>query len=392
MFRSDSWRADYDPYRWRLLGLPTGIVGAIVLTWLFMYGGLLFSLAEWFLIPDGDTTLELPDDLVLARLPWSHMWSPDPASGGILLAVPDDAAAGQALAIESWSPPWKQGTRVAIPEAWRLATQPDWRNDTGMVCHFGFGSPVTRDHSLLATMYHPSARAPQTRILTLPGGEEIARLDEIPASSNAKCIAWHATEHVLAIGSYGSVTLAAAPDWKIRKLATAVRDRMEWERRVRAGDEESGYHPSENVSQLLFSDDGTSLVAAMDRGVRVYDWREVRNATGRLPTPRHAVDGVLVRQPIASFKMTFSVAYDSQRRLVLWSENDGKLKFRNLTSGEQGTLLALSNRYCMTRLHLCPARDALVAEIVRLGKSNNGPGALPVLDYAKLLETAKKGG
>src|SRR5438876_6973567 len=104
MFRNDSWRADYDPYRWLLLGLPTGIVGALVLAWLFMHGGLLFSLAEWFLIPDGDTTLELPDDLVLARLPWSHMWSPDPASRGILLAVPDDAVAGQALAIESWSP------------------------------------------------------------------------------------------------------------------------------------------------------------------------------------------------------------------------------------------------------------------------------------------------
>jgi hypothetical protein len=393
MFGNDSWRGDYDPYRWRFVGLPTAIVGVIILAWVFQRGGLLFELAEYFLTPDGDTTLELPDNAVLAWLPWSHMWSPDPATEGILLAVPNDGVAARpGLVIESWSPPWKEGQRVPVPEAWRLATQPDWRNDTGMVCHFGLGSPITRDHTLLATMYHPCAQAPQTRILALPGGEEIARLNQIPASSNAKCIAWHATEHVLAIGSYGSVTLAAAPDWKARTLATAARDRMEWERRVRAGDEESGYHPSENVYQLLFSDDGTWLVAAMDRGMRVYEWSEVRNATGRLPAPRHAVDGVLVKQPIYSFKMTFSVAYDSQRRLVLWSENDGKLKFLNLTTGEQGTLLALSNRYCMTRLHLCPAGDALVTEMVRLGKSDNSLGALAVLDYAKLLEMAKKGG
>jgi hypothetical protein len=388
MFGNDPWHDDFG--RWRLLRVPTVIVGVIALAWLFQYGSLLFSVAEWFLVPDGDTTLELPNDLVLAQLPWSHTWRPDPASDGVLLALPDADATQGGWAVERWSRPWKEGTREPIPEAWHLATQPDWRNDTAMVCYFGLNSPVTRDRSLLAVTYHDhrSTRVPQTRILALPDGQEIARVNELPAGANGKCIAWHPTEHVLAIGSYGFLTLAAAPDWKARRLATVTRDRLEWERRARAGEEESGYYPNENVSQLLFSDDGTWLIAAMDRGMRVYDWEEVRNATGRLPPPRYAADGVLVKQPLFNFKMSFAVAYDSQRRLVLWSENDGKLKFLDLTSGAQGTLLALSNRYCMTRLHLCAAGDALVTEIVRFGKSNNGSAMLAVLDYPRLLQMA----
>jgi hypothetical protein len=103
------------------------------------------------------------------------------------------------------------------------------------------------------------------------------------------------------------------------------------------------------------------------------------------------VDGVLVRQPLYSFKMTFSVACDARRRLVLWSENDGTLKYLYLPTGERGTLLALSNRYCLTRLHLCAAGDGLVCEVVRIGKSGNGPGVLAVLDYPGLLRRAGVG-
>ena len=86
--------------------------------------------------------------------------------------------------------------------------------------------------------------------------------------------------------------------------------------------------------------------------------------------------------------MTFSVAYDARRRLVLWSENDGKLKFLNLATREQRTFLTLTNRYCLTRLHLCAAGDALIAEIVRMGKSNSGPCVLAALDYSRLLQRA----
>jgi hypothetical protein len=390
MFGNDPWYNHTDPDRpWARFRLPAVLVAAIALVWLLQHGGLLFTLAEWFLTPEGDTTLQLPDELVLARLPWSYSWNVDPAADDVLLSLVPEGDPARAFIIERWSRPWKEGKREPIPPTWRVATQPDWRNDAALVCHFGLNSPVTRDRSLMATMYHPPGQAPQTRILTLPDGQEIARLNEIPAGANGKCIAWHPTENVLAIGSYGSITLARAPDWKARTLATATRDRVEWEMRAQAGTEESGYYPTENVSQLLFSDDGALLIVAMDRGVRVYNWQEVRDAAGKLPAPHQAVDGVLVKRPIASFKMTFSVAFDAQRRYVLWSENDGKLKFLNLETGEQGTLLALSNRYCLTRLHLCAAGDALVSEIVRMGKSNTGPCVLAVLDYPKLFQRGR---
>jgi hypothetical protein len=387
MFSNDPVSCGYRPWRpWRPWSIPSFLVAAVVLAWLLRYGGLLSSLAEWFLEPDGDTALELPNDLVLARLPWSYTWSPDFASDGVqLLLMEESELGGRALGIERWSRPWKEGKREPIPAAWRAATPANWQNDTGMVGHFGFNSPITRDGRLLAT-YHPSEGSGQTRIIALPGGKELARVDAIPSGPNGKDLAWHPTENVLVIGSYGSVTLASAPDWKPRKLATAARDRLEWERRVQAGDEESGYHPSENVTQLVFSDDGAFLIAAMDRGMRVYDWPAVRQAIDRLPAPRYAVDGVLVHRPIASFKMTYAVAHDPRRQLVLWAENDGKLKFLRLTTGQQGTLLALTNRYSFVQLYLCAAGDALVAQVHRLGKSGNGPGALVVLDYPKLLQ------
>jgi hypothetical protein len=229
---------------------------------------------------------------------------------------------------------------------------------------------------------------PETRIIALPGGAEVGCVSAIAGGISRKDIVWHPTENVLVIGGYRSVTLAAGPDWRARRLATASRDYLEWETRVRLGDEESGYHPSENVSQLLFSEDGQLLFAAMDRGVRVYDWQQVCSATERLPAPLYAVQGTLVRQPLYNSKMTFSVVHDAQRGLVLWSENDGKLKFLKLTTGEKGTLLALTNRHLVTQQHLFAAGDALVAEITRMGKSNNVLTALIVFDYPKLLQRA----
>jgi hypothetical protein len=264
-------------FRRRLLLVPPLVIAAIALVWLLRYGLLAASLADWLLTPDGDTTLQLPDDLVLAQLPWSYVWNADPASDGVLLASFDDGdPSGQTAVIERRSRPWKEGKREPIPAAWRAATQPEWQNDTALVCHFGLNSPVTRDRSLLAAMVHPSEQVPQTRILSLPDGRELARVKAIPAVANGKCVAWHPTENVLAIGNYGTVTLAAGPDWQARTLATASRDYHEWELRVQAGQEESGYYPNENVCQLVFSDDGAWLLAAMDRGLRVYEWQDVR--------------------------------------------------------------------------------------------------------------------
>jgi hypothetical protein len=388
MFGNNPWQADVgSDRRRRLFGMPTLFVAALALAWFLLHGQLLIGLAEWFLTPDGPTALELPDDLLLARLPWSHTWNVDAEGDGVLLArAGDGEPEWQIGGIEHWTRPWKEGKRAPIPEAWRIATQAEWRNQPAMVSYFGLGSSVTRDRSLMAVMYHPSQRQGQTRIIALPAGEELARLEAIPAAASAKCIAWHPTDNVLLIGSYGTITLAAPPDWNTRTLATARRDRIEWETRVQLGEEESGYCSNENVSQLLFSEDGAFLIAAMDRGLRVYDWPAVRQAADALPAPCHAVDGTLVPQPLASFKMTFAVAYDARRGLVLWSENDGKLNFLNLATGKHGNLLTLTNRYCLTRLHLCTAGEALIAQIVRMGRSHTGPCALVVLDYPKLLK------
>src|SRR5262249_31786466 len=247
MFGNNPWlSAD----RWscrRLFGRPLLLVAVLAMGCLLVNGPLAYELVRFFFDDDGDATLELPEELVLARLPWSFGWCADPAADGVLVALANDGnPAWQVDAIEHWTRPWKQGKREPIPVAWRLATQPDWQNDTAMVCHFGFNSPATRDRRFLATVYHPAEQAPQTRIIALRAGKEIARLEAISPGCNGKGITWHPTENVLVIAGYGTVTLAAASDWKLRKLVTAERDYGEWERRVRTGDEESGFYPNEN--------------------------------------------------------------------------------------------------------------------------------------------------
>src|SRR5437016_3545873 len=153
MFHNDPWHTGSgSPRRWRPT-VPLLLVAAVALVWLFQHGPLLSGLIGWFWEGDGPTTLELPDDLVLARLPWSLTWNPDRAADGVLIAFPETGApAGREFVVERWSRPWKEGRREPIPAAWRVATQPDWQNDTSLVCHFGLNSPVTRDRSLLAAM------------------------------------------------------------------------------------------------------------------------------------------------------------------------------------------------------------------------------------------------
>jgi hypothetical protein len=375
--------------RWRIARIPFILLALIVLFWLYQYSGLLFGLGEWYLTPDGDTTLELREEVVLARLPSPAGWKPTADNDGLILALYDsNAPTGRGCILERWTRPWKEGKREPAPDTSRAWAPRAWRDQPALRWYFGLNGNVTRDGRLLAAVDHIPEGSPETRILALPAGKEVGRIAAIPAAVGSKDMAWHPTENVLVIGSYGYVTLAAGPDWKARTLATARRDYVEWETRVRRGEEESGYHPNENVYQLVFSNDGKLLLAAMDRGVRVYDWQDVRGATDRLPAPRHAMDGTLVSQSFYSSKMTFSVAHDAQHCLVLWSENDGTLKFLSVTTGEKGTLLALNNRHVLTRLHLCATGDALVVEIVRMGKSNSELAGFVVLDYPKLLQQA----
>ena len=104
MFGNDPWHTEIGPTRrWHCFGIPFFLVVGIALVWLLQYGGLLSSLAEWFLTPDGDTTLELPDDLVLARLPWSYTWNADPGADGVLLSLLDEADPTRPFIVERWS-------------------------------------------------------------------------------------------------------------------------------------------------------------------------------------------------------------------------------------------------------------------------------------------------
>src|SRR5262245_13075093 len=205
MFSNDPWQSEFDTTpRWRSLRLPAVILLGIAVLWMLQNGGLVWSLGRWFLEPEGDTTLELPEELILARLPATLTWNPDPANDGVWLGLPNEGSPSWELDfVERWTRPWKEGKREPFPAAWRV--------NGAIAAHFPLTGTVTRDQKLMAVTDVGAEQPPQTRIIAEPDGREIARIPTIPAGYNGKGIAWHPTENVVVIGGYGSVTLAAGP-------------------------------------------------------------------------------------------------------------------------------------------------------------------------------------
>jgi hypothetical protein len=317
--------------------------------------------------------LELPPELVMGHVspPWD--WGPDPTGNGLLmLPMQRDVFFGPAPVTERLERPWKDRVVVPCPED-----------------YFTVGGP-SRDGRFCARPDR-SKGGPGVMIITArPTGEVAARLEPFALPQSRKYAVWHPTSNVLVTGGYGQVTLLSEPDWRPKTLATAARDQAEWLRRSQLGQEESGFHPNENVSQLAFSDDGELLLGAMDRGLRVYPWKEVLRATDRLPAPRAAVDGELV--PIGSFmimRMTYAVAYDAPRKRVLWGGLGGTLAYLDVETQAQGMLLALPKGYLISRLQLLDNGQVLGCEIGRRGRSTWPSEGVFLLDYPRLVARGK---
>jgi hypothetical protein len=353
--------------RWLVLNLGVLAFGILALS---PWGGFLLDLFKDY-GPKGP--LELPAELVVARGPGAVDWYPDPARGGFVLVSCSDPSGylGPATA-QRWLPPWRE-----------LVTAPDLKPRVPAGWHSADGQL----HAF--RQERPEGGSAGVRIVKIAKGEGVARYLPCPISPYRKSATWHPTSHVFVTGGYGQVDLAAEPDWHLRTLATAPRDRMEWERRVRQGQEETGYHPSENVTEIRFSSDGSLLVCAMDRGLRVYAWDEVLRAADRLPEPKFAVDSVLVKLGITTMAMTKTALHDASGRRLLWCGLDGVLYALDTETRTQRTLLRLTPGYIIERMELLEKDGVLCCEIVRMGRSTWTVEGLFLLDYPKLLGRGK---
>jgi hypothetical protein len=342
----------------------TFLIVFMIVYWFFP--GTLEQITNGLLQVEEPGPLELPQELIVAEAPAPMNWHADSRGGLILVTNATGDVWNPVPLVERMEAPWKE-------------RKPASQDAAGVV-----GGP-SRDGRYVAEI---SAGTDYKGILTMREAvmdKVIARIHPFPATPNDKFIAWHPKMNILVAAGGGQITLVGGPDWRSRTLTTASRDVEEWKRKSALGEGETGYHPNEMVSQILFSADGTLLICAMDRGMRVYSWEKVLKAERDLPAPEYFVDGEIVDlAALARFRMTYTVAYDESRKWILWAGIEGTLCYLDTTTGTRGTLLRLSKGHQIPRMQFLDAGKLLGCEIVKMMSHGSEGEGLFLLDYGKL--------
>jgi hypothetical protein len=321
--------------------------------------------------PEDTTPLVLPAELVVAKLPPAYHWYADRDRGGLYRAVGYDAMGfPDPKAMERLEAPWQKAAPVPIPDTYTRMS----------------GGPIENARFVARCGMNAVPRTTMD-IISKETKKLIARVEpyaSVPTRQNA---AWHPSQDILVAGGQDYVMLLRGPKWQPHKLATAARDMAEWSRLVGEGRDETGYRPHEGVSQLLFNDDGTLLICAMDRGLRVYSWQEVLDAKDKLPTAKFAVDNDLVEvNRFATLRNTYAVEYDPAHKRVLWAGLDRKLRAFDLEAKKDSTWLTLPEKFLIRRMEFLDGGKILCCEINRIGKSTWPIEGLFLLDYKELAE------
>jgi hypothetical protein len=318
---------------------------------------------------DDSGPLELPAELVVGEAPAPIDWYPDPTHGGLVIVTNTTGNDWNPVPqVERMESPWKE-RKPAEQIATDMVGGPS--HDGRFIAAVGQG----KDYHGALTMREAATE------------KVVAEVRPFPATLNRKFVVWHPTMNVLVAAGDSRITLLGEPDWRANTLMTAARDLDEWKKDVAQGQEETGYHPNEMTSHLLFSEDGSLLICAMDRGVRVYSWAKVLKANGALPPPEFSVDGEIVDlNRFVHFRMTYTVAYDESRKWVLWAGLEGRLDYLDTTTKARGTLLRLPKGYDITRMQFLDSAKLLGCEIHKMTNQSSQGQGLFLLDYAKLRE------
>ena len=347
---------------YRRILLPAILLG-LLMSWFFSGNKMGLMLLEMYLPEQEYGPLELPTEAIIEEFPPPVDWYPDSEHAGLFVIL--DRQGVQVM--ERLRPPWIEHEIVPIG-----------KNSQVGGCSF--------DGRLVATTGADPDNEKAFSIVACGTKEVLARFDPLPAPAD-KLVAWHPKSNALAIGGTGHITLLAEPDWQPRKLATAERDYDQWAARVKSDEEETTFSPNENVSQLIFSDDGQWLICAMDRGLRVYSWDRVQRATTTLPPAKLSVDGELVHIGLVTrMKMTCTTQYDAARKRILWAGLEGALSYLDLETQSRGTLLTLPKGYVIRKMQLVDHDRVLACEIDKIGKSTWPPQGLFLLDYRRLVQ------
>jgi WD40 repeat protein len=175
----------------------------------------------------------------------------------------------------------------------------------------------------------------------------------------------------------------------VRYLTTNPTDPFAvWLAKAQSGTGPTGYRPNEIIRSLSFSPDGRLMFAAVLEGIRVYNWGEVLSAENTMPAPIASAQNGLVTTKGGWMQATHCLAFDSDRNLVLFAGLDGKIRYLDLNSGQDGVLLTLPDEPAIYRMKISTNRTSLCTESVRnlFDREKADPVEFHFWDYQRLLD------
>ena len=149
-----------------------------------------------------------------------------------------------------------------------------------------------------------------------------------------------------------------------------------------------GDRPNEFIRSLSFSPDGRLMFAAVLEGTRVYNWGAVLSSENTIPAPIASAQNGLVTAKGGWMLSTHCLAFDSDRNLVLFAGLDGKVRYLDLNSGQDGVLLTLPDEPAIYRMKVSTSRTSLCTESMRnlFDRERVNPSELHFWDYQRLLD------
>lgn len=148
--------------------------------------------------------------------------------------------------------------------------------------------------------------------------------------------------------------------------------------------------PLERLLALRFTPDGHWLICGTSEGVRVFDWAKLIAPGAKAVSWDY---GAAAEEPDRELDKWASraihcVGFDSVRERVLFSGEEGKIKYLELGTGRTGELLGGPERTPITRFALSGDRKIIAMTRVQGGHGNDRRARFQIWSYPALCEAA----
>jgi hypothetical protein len=277
--------------------------------------------------------------------------------GGFLLAW-GKFGANSDKALEWWQPPWREPSETGLRISSNVYKMSTSRRGRFLAVGHGSGEWSTalfdlHDRRLVRTVRLQRATehvsfTPDERTLICRSEDKMRLVSTgeddktgTIAVGPGRTAAVHPEGRWLVADVWGnqsppSVTIVDLEKMRVVSvLRTAQTDVAAWMAAHAKGEKaESGFHPQEVPRRVDFTPDGRMVVLAVEQGVRIYSWDEVRAARSGLPAPLFSGETDLVAVRSGWMRSTHTFAVDARRGRVLYGGLDGHVRALDFRSGQ----------------------------------------------------------